>query len=483
MLTLINTNRMMPPIGPLGLEYIASAAKNVGIETEILDLCRLGNHDEAIEKYFREKSLSLVGLSFRNVDDCFWPSAKWFVPQLKDIVQTIKSLTDAPIVLGGVGYSIFPEQIVEYTGADFGIRGDGEQAAIDLYRQLETEKKFDKVAGLVWRQSGKIVSNKPAWPKKLSLQTERNLIDNLWYFTNGGQCGIETKRGCNRKCIYCADPLAKGCSLRLETAEVADEIENLLSQGIDVLHICDPEFNIPYRHAFSVCEEIIRRNLGGKIRWFTYMSIKPFDGALAAIMKKAGCTGIDFTTDSANEIMLKTYRQNYGKSDIEKAVKICRQFGITVMLDLLLGGPGETIETAADTINILKKISPDAIGAPLGVRIYPGTQMEQIVRREGPLETNPNIKRKYKGSVDFFQPTFYISSLLGDRPAEFIRDLIADDKQFFEPMPEDDEKQSPTDHNYNDNTALVDAIKKGAAAPTGTSSGKSKINPPHLQDN
>ena len=464
MLTLINTNRMMPPIGPLGLDYIASAAKSVGIETEILDLCRLGNCDEAIEKYFREKSPSLVGLSFRNVDDCFWPSAKWFVQQLKDVVKTIKSLTDAPVVIGGVGYSIFPEQIVEYTGADFGIRGDGEQAAIDLYRQLEKGKKFESVAGLVWRQNGKVVSNKPAWPGKLSLQTDRSLIENLWYFTNGGQCGIETKRGCNRKCIYCADPLAKGCSLRLrEPAEVADEIENLLSQGIDVLHICDPEFNIPYRHSFAVCEEIIRRNLGEKIRWFTYMSIKPFDEPLAAIMKKAGCAGIDFTTDSANEIMLRTYRQNYSKNDIDKAIRLCRQYGETIMLDLLLGGPGETVETAADTINFLKKTAPDSVGTSLGVRIYPNTEMERVVRNEGPLETNPNIKRKYEGAVDFFEPTFYISFLLGDRPAEFVRDLIGSDKRFFEPMPEVDiQPQKSTDHNYNDNTALVEAIRKGA---------------------
>jgi radical SAM superfamily enzyme YgiQ (UPF0313 family) len=464
MLTLINTNRMLPAIGPLGLDYIGGFAQKEGIKTELLDLCREQKPDEAIGKYFREKRPLLIGLSFRNVDDCFWPSAKWFVPQLKNTVSTIKKFTDSPFVLGGVGYSIFPQPIVEYTGADFGIRGDGEQAIVDLHRQLEGGKNFNKVAGLVWRNDSKIISNKPAWPKKLSLQTERNFIDNPWYFNNGGQCGIETKRGCNHKCIYCADPLSKGCSLRTrEPAEIADEIENLLSQGIDVLHTCDAEFNIPYKHAFAVCEEIVKRNLGEKIRWYTYMSITPFDEPLAAIMKKAGCIGIDFTTDSTNEIMLKTYRQSYSREDIEKAVKICRQNGITVMLDLLLGGPGETVETAADTINFLKKISPNSVGSSLGVRIYPGTEMEQIVRKGGPLETNPNIKRKYSGAVDFFQPTFYMSSLLGNRPAELVRDLIAGDKRFFEPMPEVIEKeQLSTDHNYNDNTALVDAISKGA---------------------
>jgi tryptophan 2-C-methyltransferase len=463
MLTLINTNLMKPPIAPIGLDYIAGAAQNAGINTDILDLCRHDEPDKAIENYFSRNSSSLVGLSFRNVDDCFWPSAQWFVPQLKDVVKTIKKLTDSPLVIGGVGFSIFPQQIIEYTDADFGVHGDGEQAIVDLYHQLKTTKKFDKISGLVWRDNGKIVANKPAWQKKLSLETSRNAIDNKWYFSNGGQAGIETKRGCPGNCIYCADPLAKGAASRTrEPSEVADEIENLLSQGIDCLHICDPEFNIPYRHAEAVCEEIVRRNLGQKIRWYAYLSITPFDAPLAAVMKKAGCAGIDFTTDSASETMLKTYRQPYARNDIEKAVQLCRQHSITVMLDLLLGGPGETPQTAEDSISFFKTINPDCIGAPVGVRIYPATVMADLVCSEGPLEANPNIKRKYEGPVDFFKPTFYISSLLGGNPARLVRDLIAGDKRFFAPALDDGLPAPPTDHNYNDNTELTDAIAQGA---------------------
>jgi radical SAM superfamily enzyme YgiQ (UPF0313 family) len=463
MLTLVNTNTMKPPIGPIGIDYIAGSAENAGVDVDILDLCRTDNPEQAIKDYFSGHSPQLVGLSFRNVDDCFWPSAKWFAPQLRDCVRALRAATEAPIVIGGVGFSIFPQQIIEYTGADFGIRGDGEGAIVDLYRQVAGGKNFDNVTGLIRRRDGKIVCNNPAWPKKLSLPTRRDKIDNRWYFSNGGQCGIETKRGCPRKCIYCADPLAKGpVSRTREPGEVADEVEHLLRQGIDYLHICDPEFNIPREHAIAICEELVRRNLGKKVRWYTYMSITPFDVALAAIMKKAGCAGIDFTTDSANETMLKTYHQPYTRNDIEKAVQLCRQHSITVMLDLLIGGPGETPETAADSISFFKSISPDCIGAPVGVRIYPNTPMASLVCSEGSLEANPNIKRKYEGPVDFFKPTFYISSLLGGNPAQLVRDLIAGDKRFFAPALGEDLPVPPTDHNYNDNTELTDAICKGA---------------------
>ena len=51
-----------------------------------------------------------------------------------------------------------------------------------------------------------------------------------------------------------------------------------------------------------------------------------------------------------------------------------------VMLDLLLGGPGETCQTVAESIDFVKQIGPDCAGAALGIRIYPGTAMAQIVR-------------------------------------------------------------------------------------------------------
>jgi radical SAM superfamily enzyme YgiQ (UPF0313 family) len=296
----------------------------------------------------------------------------------------------------------------------------------------------------------------------LSLPVRRRVVDNLAYFQRGGQCGLETKRGCNRTCLYCADPLSKGCVVRTRRpGEVADEVESLLAQGIDVLHTCDAEFNIPRSHAMAVCEEFIRRGLGERVRWYTYLAVTPFDGELASAMRRAGCVGINFTGDSASAAMLATYRQPHRAADLEKAVRLCRDHQIKVMIDLLLGGPGETPETVATTVNFIKKIDPDCAGASLGIRIYPGTGMVEAVQREGPLESNPALRRKYDGSFDFFRPTFYIAKSLGPEPARLVKDLIAGDERFFEPMEERPEAQA-TDHNYNDNTELTEAIRNGA---------------------
>ncbi|NIP27356.1 MAG: radical SAM protein [Phycisphaerae bacterium] len=458
---------MLPPIGPIGLDYIAGCTTQAGITTDILDLCLCPEPHKTMEDYFSTHTTQLVGVSFRNVDDCFWPSAAWFVPGLKDTISTIRSMTDAPIVIGGVGYSIFSEPILKYTGADFGIRGDGEKAIVQLIHQLQKGNEFSEVPGLIWQKDGKIYSNWPSWPEPISLSTVRNFIDNRSYFNKGGQCGLETKRGCNRRCIYCADPLAKGTKPRLrDPSEIVEEVQSLLSQGIDVLHFCDSEFNIPRSHALAICEEFNKYSLGKKIRWYTYMSPTPFDPDLARQMARAGCVGIDFTGDSACSAMLKTYQQMHNKDDLASAVRLCRLNNIAVMIDLLLGGPGETPETVRETIDFIKNINPDCAGAALGVRIYPNTAMEKISVREISNGTDSNIHRKYTGPIDLFKPTFYISKALGRHPAQLVRDLIGGDQRFFEPTVETDfraaDNGDTSNYNYNQNLPLIEAIQKGA---------------------
>jgi radical SAM superfamily enzyme YgiQ (UPF0313 family) len=164
--------------------------------------------------------------------------------------------------------------------------------------------------------------------------------------------------------------------------------------------------------------------------------------------------------------MLKTYHQQHKKEDLASAIRLCRDNGIKVMIDLMLGGPGETPQTLAETIEFIKRIDPDCAGASLGIRVYPNTEMAKVVTSEGPLEDNPNILRKYNGPVDFFRPTFYIDHKLGPEPARLVRELVAGDTRFFEPMLEMDSRTGQggisQDHNYNDNTDLVEAIENGA---------------------
>ena len=147
---------------------------------------------------------------------------------------------------------------------------------------------------------------------------------------------------------------------------MADEFQSLLAQGVNVVHLCDSEFNVRGDHARAVCDELIRRQLGDRVRWYAYLAVVPFDADMADRMRRAGCVGINFTGDSASPAMLAAYRQLHGRDDLAAAVHWCRKAGIAVMLDLLLGGPGETPQTAAETIDFVRQHSARLRGRGFG---------------------------------------------------------------------------------------------------------------------
>jgi len=426
---------------------------------DLLDLCFVADAPAAIEAHFRNHRPLAVGISIRNTDDAYFASQDLFLPGIRKIVAEVKACTDAPVVLGGVGYSVAPEEILLYCGGDYGIRGEGEAAFPMLVERLAAGSPVDDIPGAVFRADGEIRSTPPAYADlaEFAAQT-RAFVDNRRYFAEGGQGGFETKRGCDRACIYCADPVAKGQRIRTRPpAYVADEIEALLAQDVNCLHTCDCEFNLPETHARAVCEEMIRRDLGGKVHWYAYASPKPFSEELAALMRRAGCVGINFGVDSGSDAQLVRLGRDHTVADIYRAAERCRKYGIVTMFDLLLAGPGETRERLAETVRAMKEIAPDRVGVSFGVRVYPGTPLSEEVRRAGPLEENPNLRGAIEDNPDLLIPLFYVSEELGADAETYLSELIGGDRRFFFVNTQDRD----ANYNYNQNEVLVQAIQSG----------------------
>jgi hypothetical protein len=439
---LINTNLLQPPVAPIGLDYIAEALNAAGYSVSLLDLCWERDPAAAIVRFLNSADFLLIGMSLRNTDDCAYSSRQSFLPGFAKLAATVRENTDAPVIAGGVGFSVMPETILELAGLDAGLWGEGEFVFPTLAARLEKGEPWTDLPGLVLRHEEGWMRNPSSFgnPADLPLMTRR-WADNVRYFRHGGQAGFETRRGCAAGCVFCADPVAKGRNVRLRPpAAVADEIEQLLRQGIDVLHTCDGEFNLPGTHAFDVCREIIRRGLGGRIRWYTYCSPAPFSRELARVMREAGCAGIDFGADHGCETMLKRLGRDFGPEDIRNATRWAKEEGMAVMLDLLLGAPGETREGIERTVKMVREAGPDLAGVSLGVRIFPGTKLAATL-----------------GGGDSVEPEFFLEPAIAADVYDWMNDCIGDDPRFlfFDPT------KPAQNYNYNSNERLVEAIGKG----------------------
>jgi len=457
---LINPNRMKPVVTPIALDYLGHALKEAEYGVDLLDLSFSSNINEDLSRYFTDNTPAAIGLTVRNVDDAYYLSQDFFVPGVKDLVEKLRRQTNAPIVLGGMGFSMMPCKILEYSGADFGIQGEGEFSFPKLVERIVAGDDCSDVPGLVYRSANGIISNPQEFVDLDTLSScKRDLVDNERYYLEGGMGSIETKRGCGENCIYCPEPSAKGRKYRLRQPEdVVDEIQSLLQRGIAHFHTCDSEFNLPIEHAKMVCREIIERELGGKIHWYVYASPTPFSEELMRLMKRAGCAGIDFGVDSGSDVILENLGRRHRKKDVRELAELCHNYDMTFMYDLLLGGPGETRDTLRETIELMKEVQPSRVGVSIGVRIYPGTPLAEAIRKGGISESNPNLFGRIQNNEDFFQPIFYISSSIGEEIHSYVSELIGDDDRFLVGSKED----VIENYNYNDNSVLVEAIENGA---------------------
>ena len=463
---LVNTNCIRPAVAPIGLDYLADSLRGAGHEPALLDLCFSQDVEQDMTAAFKTEP-AVVGVTVRNTDDCYLAAegglssatSAFFLPGIRETVQAIRTHSDAPVVLGGVGFSLMPEAVVQYCGADFGVAGEGEEAFTALASALEAGTELSGVPGLLWWDDTGLRRNAPReTPLERLPGRTRSFVDNARYFREGGQAGFETKRGCPMTCMYCADPVAKGRKSRLLPPRmVVSEIKALLSQGIDHLHACDCELNLPLGHAQDVCRAIMDAGLAGRIRWYAYCSVEPFDGETAQLMRDAGCAGIDFGADSGCEEMLRRLGRHYGPQALLDAAAACRQAGIPFMYDLLLGGPGETPETVRQSLDLVRKAGPDRIGLSLGIRIYEGTALAAQVRAAGPLSANPALLGARLDNDSLLKPVFYLSPALGSDPGGLVRELVGGDERVFLPGGPDETR----DYNYADNERLVRAIARG----------------------
>ncbi len=458
---LINSNLVKPPIAPIGLDYIAGALLEEGFEPELLDL----NFSEDIEKDIEKKlnsSLLAIGVSVRNTDDCYYLSRDNFLPKTRKIVNMIKRHTSVPVIVGGSGFSVMPDVILNYLGADYGLAGDGEYNLLALVKDLEEKAMIGHwVNRGACRKHGTNLkdgfnNNLDRYPTSF-----RDFVDNKKYFMEGGMGSIETKRGCDRECIYCADPLIKGKKVRARPVSIViDEIRNLLAKGIDCLHFCDSEFNIPISHARELLAGIIDKGLGDKVRWYTYMSPVPVDKNLIRKMREAGCVGINFGIDNANLEMLKNLKKKHKPEDIRKVADLCKKYGIKFMFDLLLGGPGEDKTSIKNTIDFVKKLNPTCVGVSYGIRIYPGTYLSKMIKQKHSRNlslSDSNMFGNFGENLSYLNPVFYISEKIGKEIVEYTNSLVKGDKRFFIGAAKEDDKN----YNYNKNQKLQESIKKG----------------------
>jgi radical SAM superfamily enzyme YgiQ (UPF0313 family) len=377
-----NTEPFPEPVFPIGAVYVANTLQEAGAAVRIIDM-RLTNSGTSLRKELKAFRPDRIGISLRNVDNAAYPCTRFYLPSYAALIKSLRDCCNAPVILGGAAFSLFPGEIAAYLGADGGVKGEGE-GAIKVF--------------LGQGHEGIITSCLPdldnvAFPRDINALFEG--------FRRYHTMGIQTARGCPNQCIYCTYPGLEGRALRTRTPErVAGEIAMLHKDfKIRDFFIVDSLFNADEGHMVRVLEAIAALNL--RLRISCYIQPKVSDPGIFSLMNKAGCVAVDFGTDSGSPAMLTSLRKPFTGDDIRRASLACKDAGIDFCHSLILGGPGETPETIRETVSLMDEVSPRAVIAMTGVRIYPGTEMERVAIEQG----------KHAAGESLLEPQFYFPDM------------------------------------------------------------------------
>ncbi len=396
---LISANRCHTPdpVFPLGLAYLNGALNRAGHECRWLDWLI---EPERLVETLRNWGPQYAGISVRNIDDVLIRKREVFFEEVAALITAIRRESRCKVILGGSGFSIFPEALLERTGADFGIVGEGETGLVALAAALETGSDYRSIPGLVFRQTGKIMVNdgEPGHEAPgLRLEDRPGPIAS-YYLETGGMLNVQTQRGCALRCCYCTYPLIEGRYHRRRSGEsVAEEFAQLQQLGARYVFIVDSVFNSSTRHVAEICEALLRRNI--RVPWGCFLRPQGLSADLMRLMARAGLTHIEFGSDSFCDEVLAGYQKGFSFQDILQSSELARAEKIDFCHFLIAGGPGETQATLERGFENSRRLKEAVILVVAGMRIYPGTDLFRKAVADGVISPD----------ADLLRPTYYLA--------------------------------------------------------------------------
>jgi radical SAM superfamily enzyme YgiQ (UPF0313 family) len=404
---LINTNRNKSPmpVVPLGACLVAEATERAGHEVRFLDLMFAGDPLKAIEQALRRFTPDLIGVSLRNIDNNDMLHPVFFAEACLPLLRKIRALTEAPVVLGGAAVSVMPEQLLRFSGADWGVVGEGDAVFPELANALSQGRSPEHLPGLAWFREGEFHLNPPAregCAGGFTVPRFSRWLNLKAYKRNMATAPLQTKLGCHFQCVYCTYSKIEGGAYRLMSPEsTVAAVRAYTAMGFRNVEFVDNVFNSPPGHCLTVCEGLARSNHSARLQTYELNPLFVDDDLLSG-MEEAGFVGAGITVESASSKVLARLRKGFSAEVVHRAAETVRRHRLPCLWIFMLGGPGETEETVAETLAFAQTaIRPtDAAFFTTGIRVYPGTELDRIARDQGVLDLSPE---------QMLEPFFYVS--------------------------------------------------------------------------
>ena len=389
---------------PLGLGYLSSyVADRLSVDAPIYNVDRFQGKSLGVSAKFEKQDHYAAGVGdlsdsvwteFRDTIRCCRPdvvavsvmSAK--LPAAQSVVAVVReTLPEAIIVIGGPHATLDPKDTIDKTGADYVVRGEGEQTFAELVEKLSAGGDPREVAGLSYLQDGSLVStaDRPLiadldglpFPERTNLLFRERFSDQEFNV-------VVTSRGCPYRCSFCcAGPLWNHRVRYRSPANVAAEIETLIAGGYRKVLFWDDTFGSMPKRTVEMCAHF-RRHLP---RFFWSCTTRAdATEEMVEQMANAGCISVDLGLESASPYVIEKINKKVTVDMVHNAIRMLRSHGISVNIFLMVGFPFEREEDIVETIRFVQRSKGvEAFGLSCFTP-YPGTPIFDDMVRQGELD-------------------------------------------------------------------------------------------------
>jgi len=374
---------------PLGLATVAGVAEHEGHDVHVCDLLNRALPYSALERELRRGNYDLVmsgGFAMQ-------------VASMREIVRRVRQFSPrTKVLLGGVGVSDIPEIALDYTGADGVCTHEAEMVLPEMLRAVQEGRSWHNSKGIVFRDADGTIVKRPggALPERLDelpyaayhLFDIKNIAPRSY---NGWgakkSIHIMTSRGCPFRCTFCINSLLNDKDYKLEAfggeltgskkslrhrspESVVKEINFLKARyGITDFHFADEEFITHTDHLLEMCAALktakVTWSTSGRADWVNEVKLKA--------MKEAGCRFVIFGIESGSQKMVDMMEKRAKVERAAEGLVACYKVGMRFIPNFMIGHPGETKETIAETLEFCKALKLPY--SPAFVTPFPNSKM------------------------------------------------------------------------------------------------------------
>ncbi|MCC6369578.1 MAG: B12-binding domain-containing radical SAM protein [Bacteroidia bacterium] len=304
-----------------------------------------------------------------------------------------KQMSSLPVVWGGWHPSLFPEHTLDEPCIDVVVKGQGEITFKELLERFVNNTALDGLKGISFKKNNTVIENPERIMEDINTFPAFNydLIDVPGYIKLSGRKQLDyiSSQGCRFRCSFCADPfMYKRGWYGYSPERMGNEIESLWKKyKFNHVHFQDETFFTYAPRVKAIAEEFIKRKL--PISWFGTMRADQgvrLSDDIWKLCKESGLERVMIGMDAGTQEMLDWMQKDIKLEQIYEVAKLCLKHKIAINFSVIVGFPGETVESITKTLDVVKELRKMSSTFHMGIffyKPYPGNKIADELLAKG----------------------------------------------------------------------------------------------------